>query len=188
MDAIEDKQIIKLLRKNRTDALEYAIERYTPYVSTVAANQLDSFARPEDIEEITSDVFLALWHQRYKLTTTHLRGFLGATSRNKTRMFLRSQGEIPVSDDDVILVGGDNTESLTLENEKTKIICSAILALGWPDKEVFLRYYYYSQTTSEIADEMSLNVEAVKSKLRRGRAKLKEILRQGDYDYETEYP
>ncbi len=100
-------------------------------------------------------------------------------------MFLRRQADIPVSDEDVLLVTGDNASALTEKKEQARIIRQAILALGWPDREVFLRYYYYNQSTSEIADEMNLNAEAVKSKLRRGRIKLKEILEQGGCDCET---
>ncbi len=181
---MEDVQLVMRLRKNSVDALEAAIERYTPYVSTVISNQLGGFARAQDVEEQTSDVFLALWQHRSNLNTFHLRGWLGATARNQARMLLRRQIDIPVSDDDVILVAGDNISTLAEQKEQSQIIQRAILALGWPDKEVLLRYYYYNQTVSEIANEMDLNVEAVKSKLRRGRAKLREILEQGGYDCE----
>lgn len=181
---MEDVQLVKRLRKNYIDALETTVERYTRYVSTVISNQLGGFARAEDVEELTSDVFLALWQHRSDLNTSHLRGWLGATARNQARMLLRKQIDIPVSDDDMILVAGDNTSVIAERKEQSQIIRRAILALGWPDKEVFLRFYYYNQTVSEISNEMDLNVEAVKSKLRRGREKLREILEQGGYNCE----
>jgi RNA polymerase sigma-70 factor (ECF subfamily) len=44
------------------------------------------------------------------------------------------------------------------------------------EREIFLRYYYYAQTVKEISVKMALNESTIKTKLRRGRIKLKEIL------------
>ena len=53
--------------------------------------------------------------------------------------------------------------------------------LGEPDREIFLRYYYYEQKIAEIADEMAMNAGTVKSRLRRGREKLRQTLEKGDF-------
>jgi RNA polymerase sigma-70 factor (ECF subfamily) len=45
-----------------------------------------------------------------------------------------------------------------------------------PDREIFLRHYYYYQGVSRIAEEMDMNVSTVKTHLARGRQKLKSIL------------
>jgi len=184
---MEDVQLVRRLRRSEIAALEIVIERYTSYVSAVVGNQLGGFACSEDVEELTSDVFFSLWRHRSDLKTTHVRGWLGATARNQARMFLRKQSNLPVSDDDVLLVAGDSASAPTEQKEQARIIRRAVCELGWPDKEVFLRYYYYNQNTSEIAEEMNLKTEAVKSKLRRGRVKLRDILKQGGCDCEVEH-
>ena len=43
-------------------------------------------------------------------------------------------------------------------------------------KEIFIRYYYLYQTTGEIGDAMGIRQNTVKSKLKRGRKKLKGFL------------
>ncbi len=48
--------------------------------------------------------------------------------------------------------------------------------MGQPDREIFLRHYYYAQTVQEISRETGLNESTVKTKLRRGRMRLKTIL------------
>ena len=88
-----EAQLIRRLRRGELSALEAVIERYTPYVSAVIRNQLCSFSRDEDVEELAADVFLALWNHRNRLTTEHLRGFLGTVARNRARSFLRSLGK-----------------------------------------------------------------------------------------------
>ena len=50
-----------------------------------------------------------------------------------------------------------------------------------PDREILIRYYYYEQTVSQIARETDINIETVKSKLRRTREKIKAKLIERSY-------
>ena len=171
-----EKQLLRRLRRGDPDALEAIIERYTPYVSTIIYNQLRTFARPEDVEEMTADTFLALWQHRLRLRTDHLRGWLGTTARNRARSFLRGLDSIPVPEEDVILTDGGDAEQQAEALEQARLVREALDAMGDPDREIFLRFYYYNETTAEIAEAVSMKGDAVKARLRRGRQKLKEKL------------
>ena len=59
--------------------------------------------------------------------------------------------------------------------------------MGQPDREIFLRHYYYNQKCSAIAAALDMTEEAVKARLKRGRAKLKAVIQEGGYDCELEY-
>lgn len=176
-----DKRLIQQLAKDDTAALSYIIDKYTNYVATVIHNQLGAFASQEDTEELTANVFIALWQNRNRIKTTRLRGWLAATARNEARRHLRDKKLLTVSQEDVVLVSGDIANRLAEAHERTRFMQNALFSMGWPDREIFLRYYYYDQTTSEIADEMEMNAETVKSKLRRGREKLKGLIEEGDF-------
>ena len=56
------------------------------------------------------------------------------------------------------------------------MVREAVDTLGDPDREVFLRHYFHAQTVQEISRVMSMNESTVKTKLRRGRGRLKELL------------
>ena len=56
----------------------------------------------------------------------------------------------------------------------------AVETLPDGDREVFLRHYYYAQTVREIAAAMDLKESTVKTRLRRGREKLKAMLTKGE--------
>lgn len=176
-----DKKLIDALSRNDPSALEHIMDKYTNYVATVIHNQLGAFGSQEDTEELAANVFVSLWQNRSRLKTARLRGWLAATARNEARRHLRSKKLLTVSQEDVVLVSGDIAERLAETHERTRFIQNAILAMGWPDREIFLRYYYYDQKISEIADEMDMNAETVKSKLRRGRKKLKSLIEEGDF-------
>ena len=49
-------------------------------------------------------------------------------------------------------------------------------ALGEPDREIFQRYYFFYQKTEEIAKSLGLKDTTVRTKLARGRKRLKEYL------------
>ena len=175
-----EQKLIHALAGDDTAALERIIGRYANYVATVIRNQLGAFAAPEDTEELTANVFVALWQHRQSLKTAHLRGWLAATARNEARRHLRDRRLLTVAEEDVILVSDDMAQRLAEDHERDEIVRRAVLALDQPDREIILRYYYYGQKAAEIAAEMDMNAETVKSRLRRGREKLRKMIGEGN--------
>ena len=171
-----EAQLVKRLKRGDLSALEAVIDRYTPYVSAVIRNQLRSFSRREDVEELTADVFTALWKHRTRLTTDHLRSFLGTAARNRARSFLRSLGSPPLDLEDAVLLSDAQAERFSDRTELKAALQTALDALNETDREILLRYYFYGETTAEIAERLSFKAETIKSRLRRGREKLKQKL------------
>lgn len=60
--------------------------------------------------------------------------------------------------------------------EQSQILRKALDSLEPRDREIFLRHYYFAQTVSHISREMKMPEATVKTRLRRGRMKLKEYL------------
>lgn len=74
--------------------------------------------------------------------------------------------------------------SIALDAEKKDIhreLRELITEIPLPNREILIRYYYYNQTVSQIAAEMKINLETVKSKLRRTREKIKTKLIERSY-------
>lgn len=57
----------------------------------------------------------------------------------------------------------------------------AVDSLGQPDSEIFLRRYFLYQKTGDIAQALGMNAATVRSRLSRGREKLKEHLEERGY-------
>ena len=55
-----------------------------------------------------------------------------------------------------------------------------IYELGEPDSEIFMRYYFYDEKISRISNIMDIKSGTIKTKLARGRKRLKEILERRD--------
>ncbi len=176
-----DEMILRRMRKGDPEGLEKLMDRYIPYVSAVVWNILRNAMSKEDAEEVVSDVFLAAWEQAGKLRVNHVKAWLGAVARNKAKNKLRDMGRDLPLEEDILEIPDENTPANMAEQaEERRQVRLAVDRFGEPDREIFLRHYYFAQTIPEISRCTGLNESTIKTKLRRGRIRLKELLTRGD--------
>ena len=183
---VDEKRALQGIALGDEDALVWAMDRYGPYVSAVVYNILRGAVAPEDRDEVCADVFFTLWTSGRKIRPGKLKAWLGGVTRNLARKRLRSVGgELPLEEDVLILSDSDPVRRME-DREQAAFLHQALLAMGQPDREIFLRRYYYCQPLSQIAEQMRMNLSTVKTRLHRGRRKLKEVLQKGGYDVEDQ--
>ncbi len=177
----EDEKLIYNIKRKRREVFENVIKRYTPYVSTVIYNTAGASITKEDIEEITLDTFLALWHNANAFDSHkgRLRTYLGTIARNLAIDRLR-QLRISTALDENIIAAQDDPYQKVEQNEERKAMIQLIYELGEPDSEIFMRYYFYDEKISRISNIMDIKSGTIKTKLARGRKRLKEILERRD--------
>ena len=180
---MSEKQLIKELARGELSALDTLVERYTPYVSSVIARILRG--RQADVEELTADVFLAAWENRDRLRPGKVKGYLGAIARNRAFNLLRADRQSLPLEDDVLLLETDGPEKELDRRETARIVNQALSQLDRPQRELFVRHYFYGQTVQEAALAMGVNLSTAKTWLRRGRETLKKILEKEGYGHEA---
>jgi len=180
----DEKALLDRLREGDTAALESIMDIFTPYVFSVLSRHLGQFRAPEDIEELASDVFYALWRHRRRMKTDHLRGWLSVTATNRARSFLRKQGPDTVLLEEAVEQPREDVEELVEAEECARNLHRALDSLPPADREIFDRYYTREQTVTEIAAQMGLKISTVKSRLQRGREKLRQHITEGGYYHE----
>ena len=172
--------ILQNIKAGDPSGLKALMERYVPYISVIVWNILRDAMSPQDAEEVVSDVFLAAWEQAADLKAGHVKGWLGTVARNKAKNKLRQMGRTISLEENSVDIPAPNDLSEAMEqDEEQRLVRQAVDALPPEDKEIFLRHYYYAQSIKEISDHMALNESTIKTKLRRGRMKLKEALTKG---------
>ena len=92
-------------------------------------------------------------------------------------------GDCPLAED-VLILSGDGPQQELESREAASLVRAALSTLEREDRELFVRRYYYGQTVARAAEEMGMNLSTAKSRLRRGRERLKEALRKAGYDVE----
>lgn len=172
-----EQEMLDRLNARDPTGLEALMDTYAPYISAILWNVLHRTMQKEDMEETASDVFLAAWNQSASLRPGKVKAWLGAVARNHAKNKLRQLHQTLSLEEDVIDLPGPDTALESLERKmEAELVRQAVDSLPEQDREIFLRHYYYTQTVGEIAAQMSLNVSTVKTKLRRGREKLKKEL------------
>lgn len=169
---VDESKLLMQLQKRHKNSINQAIEVYTPYLSTVLYNMVGNGLPKEDIEEIVSDVFVVLWKnaEYIDLSKGTLRSYIAATARNLALKRLNKKKDYTNFDDIEIPIEDEFTD----DNKKS--IWDAVMRLGEPDNEIFVRFYKYDEKLKDISKATGLNISTIKTKLSRGKRKLKKIL------------
>ena len=176
---MDERKLVKKLNRRSRSALDWAVSRYTPYVSAVILRTLAGRACHEDVEELCADVFVALWTHADTLDPEQgLRPWLATVAKNKAVDWLRRQHpsvSIPENASDL----SPGPEELAQRRDQSARLWAAVEALGEPDRTLFIRYYYEEGKLKSIAAELGLTQTAAKQRLFRGRKALKTMLQEG---------
>ena len=178
---MNEKKLAQKLKRGDRLALNRAMDAYTGYLSAVVWRALGPAATAEDVEEIVSDAFLALWSRRDSLDPEQgLKSWLAAVARNRAVDRLRAAPPVPLPLED----GAGGTDGSTPEDELERRMFAdalrrAVEGLPPPDDQLVLRFYYEEEKLKDIARDLGLSVSAAKSRLCRARRRLKETLIKG---------
>lgn len=177
---MNDKKLVQKLKRGDRLALNRAMDAYTAYLSTVVWRAMGPSARAEDVEEVVSDAFLALWSRRDSLDPEQgLKSWLAAVARNRAVDRLRSAPPASVSLEETETSSGSTPEAELERRMFADALRRAVEALPPPDDQLILRFYYEEEKLKDIALDLGLSVPAAKSRLCRARQRLKEILTKG---------
>lgn len=179
---MNERAVLRELKSGDTGALSEIIGFYTPYLYTIASNIMDPPLSREDVEETVSDAFVRLWEHRSEVMPGKLKPWLAAVVRNCAKDVLRSHKlHVPLDDDVLEIAVPDGMEESVLREELTAIAREAVDSLGEPDSEIFKRHYFLYQKTDEIAAVLDMNAATVRTRLRRGRERLREYFGERGY-------
>lgn len=180
---MDEKKALARLRQGDERALEWFVRRYAPYVGSIVWSIVGGRLSVQDGEEITADVFLTLWRTRERPRSDAVRGYLGAIARSQAIDRLRRTGKMPeLAYDELDMPVQEGPEGTVLAREDKELLLKAVDELGTPDREIFLRRYYYGQPAPEIGQKLGMTPEAVRQRLKRGRERLRLILEKGASD------
>ena len=182
---LDEKELLRRIRKGDTDALQQIIDGYSGYVYAIVKNIIQPPLQPEDIEEVVSDVFLRLWEKAETVDADRLRSWLAAVTRNRAKDKLRALHLSLPLEEDALDCAVEGPEEDALRREAGRIAREAVESLPEPDRSIFLRFYYLYQKTGDIAAALHMKPAAVRARLSRGRERLKAMLEERGIGHEA---
>ena len=114
---LTEEQALWQMKQGSQDALAWFIQRYGAYVSTIIHNIIGQRMSNADVEEVASDVFLALWNNAGKILPNAARSWLATVARNTARSRLRRASDTLPLDEEAVIVD-DRTPEATLERRE----------------------------------------------------------------------
>lgn len=178
---MEEQKLAQRLRQGDRFALNRTMDAYTPYLSSVVWRAMGHSATAQDVEEVVSDAFLALWRHREELVPEKgVKSWLAAVARNRAIDRLRSSPlpSLPLEAAEAEASGTSPDRELERRIFAQRL-WAAVEQLGPPDDVLVARFYYEGDRLRDIAAALGLSVPAAKTRLCRARQKLKRILTEG---------
>ena len=183
---MENKDVLGNYISNSVLDIEKMISEYSSYLYLIVKKMGSIAILDEDIEEIISDVFLAIWKNSENLNRhTNIKEYLTGIAKNVTRNKYRStELNYSISDYEEKLFDNFNIEKLSEEKEQDGIIKKALKNLSDEEYNIFIMFYYNGKKIKEIAELLHLSESNVKVKLHRIRKLVKKDLKNGGYGYD----
>jgi len=182
---VKNNETMKNYLVNGKLDFDHLIDDFYGYVYIVVKNSISLYITDEDIEEIISDIFVALWKNSNIVSNdinlkAYLTGIAKNTIKNKYR---KTQINFSISEYEEKLIDSMNLEKIVEENEQNQIIKNSLNILKKEEYKTFIMFYYESKTIKEISQTLKISESKVKIILHRVRKKIKKILEDGGYSY-----
>lgn len=180
---MEEKKLLRLLKKSPQDGIKEAMHTYGKAVETICTNFLSDLSQ-HDIEEAIADTFIKLWQNADKIKLdkeNSLKSYLYAIARNTARdkrRKLQKESYFPLEEVLLDLPSELNVEQEFAKRSNEKILYECLNEFGEPDKSVFLLRYFYGEKIKSIANRVGLSEKKTENILYRGKRKLEQTLQK----------
>ena len=181
---MEKETLIQEYFENQEINIRKIVNEYSRYLYIVIQNTSKSMLESDDIEELISDVFLAVWKNRFKLDyNAPIKPYLAGIARNLVKNKLRSLKiyNIQLLEESSELYN-DEIETVVESKEKFEIIEKTLEEFG-DNSKIFVMFYYQSKKVKEIAEYLGQTEFNINTKLHRMRKKIKNRLEERGYYY-----
>lgn len=165
---MQERNLIRRLKQHQPQALEELIQTYSPYVGTIVRNIIGKYLSESDVEELTADVFVAVWEHADQVKPGKLRSY----------------HETVDLEDLVQVCAADDVEQSIDQKILAEMLQDVLNMLSAKDREILVRYYYYYESVKQVAAEMQMSESAVKMRMSRARKKMQQELIDKGYAYE----
>lgn len=169
--------LLAAVQAGTPQAMEKFQATYTPLVRYIVSPFLSD---PRDREECISDVFLLVWQHISRFDpgkgslTTWLTAIARNAALNRSRTEHRHQGHTSL--EAWMEAPEDTPEEALMRKERRQALQEALGDLSGAERDLFLRKYYYRQSTGQISRETGQSLRAVEGKLYRIRKRLQRQL------------
>jgi RNA polymerase sigma-70 factor (ECF subfamily) len=178
-DATIAVRLLQRVANQDRDAFSQLYDRFSTLVFTLAMRMLKARS---DAEDLLQEVFAQVWRQAesYNVERGSPEAWIINIARSraidKIRSLRRMGGSFVSTGDPAASESGENVESSVAESEVRMAMNSALANLPQAQRKVMELAYLDGLTQTEIAERLSEPLVTVKTKMRSGIQRLREIM------------
>ncbi len=181
---LDDARLIDLIIRSESDALAELYDRYNRLVFGLALNAVRDSALAE---EITQDVFMRVWDKAdtYRSEQGKVITWLANITRHRAIDMLRHQNVRPeghsLSWDELPFFDPPDSQNIETEVEQglaSLRVRQALSQLPEEQRQALALAYFRGYTQEEVAEALGEPLGTVKTRIRLGMLKLRQILRE----------
>ena len=171
--------LIQQVAQQDREAFSQLYDRFSNLVFTLAMRMLRVRS---DAEDLLQEVFVQVWRQAENYSAERgspeawIINIARSRAIDKIRSIRRMQKSFVLTDDPARAESPENVESSAAESETRLTMNSALANLPDPQRKVLELAYFDGLTQNEIADRLAEPLGTVKTRMRSGIQKLREIL------------
>ena len=178
---MEDENIIRLYWDRDEQAIRETADKYGTYCDAVAWNILRN---REDSRECVNDTWFRAWNAMPPQRPQKLRMFLAKITRNlafdkykaNTAAKRGGETELVLFELAECVAAGESLEETVIAGELAAAVNRFVGALPARERNVFVRRYFFTESTAQIGEKYSLSAKNVTVILSRTRTKLRAFL------------
>jgi len=176
-----DKEGIKELQSNPALAIETIMDMYGDEIKRLVFAYVKNSA---DTDDVTQEVFVTIYQ---KLDTfqgnSTLKSWIYSIAINKCKDYLRSWHARNKRLKEKLITSSHTTakdevtpEERALQKDHSSELFHTVMELPVKYREIIILFYFKELSTGEISQILDMNEATIRTRLRRGREKLKESL------------
>lgn len=171
--------LIQQVANQDRDAFSQLYDRFSTLVFTLAMRMLKARS---DAEDLLQEVFVQVWRQAQSYSAERgspeawIVNIARSRAIDKIRSIRRMQKSFVLTDDPAQAESSENVESSAADSETRLAMNSALANLPETQRKVLELAYFDGLTQSEIADRLAEPLGTVKTRMRSGIQKLRELL------------
>ena len=166
--------------------VEKAMVQYGEEIKRLIFTYVRDFAVVDDLFQ---EVFIIVYYNLDSFRgESELKTWIYRIAINKSKDYLRSFStrlkNLMKLQSSSVAEQAANTEMVVMEGESQSELGALVLQLPIKYREIIILFYYKEFSVEEISDILHMNKNTIKTRLNRGRSKLKELMVERGYEDE----
>ncbi|MCM3618810.1 sigma-70 family RNA polymerase sigma factor [Sutcliffiella horikoshii] len=174
----------ELSEEKREEMVVWAMDHHGEEIKRLIYTYVRNYAVVDDLSQ---EVFVKVYKNLHVFRgDSEFKTWIYRIAINSCKDYLRSFKHKVQQLVQPLLASGEQTEAMVLMSEERQELASIVMNLPLKYREAIILHYYRDFSVEEISELLEVNKNTVKTRLKRGRDKVRDYIMEGSGEYGQE--